>query len=194
MTPFVDYYSLLELAPTASPEAIKQAFHRLARKYHPDVAGPASQRRFQEINEAYQTLSDPQQRYAYDQRFQEERRPKPMSEPAPPGPGIVFRTSPLRPTGAQQELKQGLQQVKQALKNRQYTVAITQAEALLQQFPQDKAIQHQLALACQRLGNALIYRGDYRQAKVYLTRALDLEPDNAHLVFEVKRDLARLNL
>jgi tetratricopeptide (TPR) repeat protein len=62
-----DYYQVLELAPDAGPEEIKQAYRRLARKYHPDVSDEAeTEQRFKNIKEAYKVLSDPQLRLAYN--------------------------------------------------------------------------------------------------------------------------------
>lgn len=60
-----DYYKILGVPENASPEEIKKAYHRLAYKYHPDRAG-GDEAKFKEINEAYQTLSDPERRRQYD--------------------------------------------------------------------------------------------------------------------------------
>lgn len=66
---FIDYYKLLELPRTASSEEIKKAFRKMARKYHPDLHpdDKDAKKRFQEINEAYEVLSDPEKRAKYDQ-------------------------------------------------------------------------------------------------------------------------------
>jgi hypothetical protein len=61
-----DYYSVLEISPSASEDEIRLAFRRLARRYHPDVAGTGDVARMQRLNVAYQTLSDPARRRAYD--------------------------------------------------------------------------------------------------------------------------------
>ena len=66
---FKDYYATLGVAKTASEKEIKQAFRKLARKYHPDVnpGDKAAEARFKEINEANEVLGDPEKRKKYDE-------------------------------------------------------------------------------------------------------------------------------
>ncbi len=63
-----DYYKILELTELCTDKDIKAAYRRLARKWHPDIAGNTEEavKKFKELNEAYQTLSDRLQRYTYD--------------------------------------------------------------------------------------------------------------------------------
>jgi molecular chaperone DnaJ len=62
-----DYYEILGVPRDASDEDIKRSFRRLAQRWHPDVnTDPDADERFKEVNEAYQVLSDPQRRQAYD--------------------------------------------------------------------------------------------------------------------------------
>jgi molecular chaperone DnaJ len=63
-----DYYQVLGVPPDADADAIKKAYRKLARKYHPDVnAGdPSAEERFKSISEAYRVISDPEQRKRYD--------------------------------------------------------------------------------------------------------------------------------
>ena len=67
MSTKADYYETLGVSRDASEAEVKQAFRKLARKYHPDVSKAAdAEARFKEINEAYEILRDPQKRRAYD--------------------------------------------------------------------------------------------------------------------------------
>src|SRR5262249_25840187 len=69
MMDFKDYYSTLGVAKTATEKEIKQAFRKLARKFHPDVNpnDKAAEARFKDINEAYEVLGDPAKRSKYDE-------------------------------------------------------------------------------------------------------------------------------
>lgn len=62
-----DYYAVLGVDRKASADDIKKAYRRLARKYHPDVnSEPDAEDKFKEMGEAYEVLSDPEKRAAYD--------------------------------------------------------------------------------------------------------------------------------
>jgi curved DNA-binding protein len=99
-TDFVDHYQLLGLDPLASLDEIKAAWRRLAKKHHPDrnQGDEFAHSRFSALNEAYQVLSDPTRRSAYDREYRlkhrgrtypgsadRPRRPEPATG-APPDP------------------------------------------------------------------------------------------------------------
>ena len=66
---FIDYYKVLGVNKKATAAAIKKAYRKLARKYHPDVNpnNPEAEKKFKQINEANEVLSDPEKRKKYDQ-------------------------------------------------------------------------------------------------------------------------------
>ncbi|MFS8904078.1 DnaJ domain-containing protein [Synechococcus sp. B60.1] len=188
----MDYYAILNLSPQADSEDIKRAFRRLARQFHPDVAGEGSRERFEQIYRAYQVLSNPEERRRYDAQRQ-----------SPPSPGkgerrVVVRTTGLDSTSAEpparDSLEAGIARVKAAWRERKLPTAVALAEALLKRFPNSGEAIHILALAYQRFGNHLIQEGRHRQAEAYLRKALATEPNNRELAFEIRRDLARLGI
>ena len=66
---YKDYFQVLGVDRGADADAIKRAFRKLARQYHPDVnpGDQAAEARFKEISEAYEVLSDPDKRRKYEQ-------------------------------------------------------------------------------------------------------------------------------
>jgi DnaJ-class molecular chaperone len=83
---YKDYYKILGVEKRADAKAIKQAYRRLARKYHPDMnpGNAAAAERFKEATEAYEVLSDPEKRRRYDALGADWRR---YAEGAGPGAG-----------------------------------------------------------------------------------------------------------
>ncbi len=68
MTNYIDYYKILELQKTATEKDIKNAYRKLARKFHPDLNpnDKEAERKFKEVNEANEVLSNPEKRKKYD--------------------------------------------------------------------------------------------------------------------------------
>ncbi len=69
-----NFYRLLGVAANASPAAIRRAFRRLAKQYHPESGAGQSVEAFQELQAAYETLSDAERRQRYDETLQQVAR------------------------------------------------------------------------------------------------------------------------
>ena len=89
---FKDYYKTLGVAKGASEKDIKQAYRKLARENHTDVnsGDKNAEKRFQEINEAYEVLSDAENRKKYDQLGSQWRQGGPRRGPAGAAGGVDF--------------------------------------------------------------------------------------------------------
>lgn len=70
-----DYYKILGVSRDADESAIKKAFRKLAKQYHPDTnnGNPEAEKKFREINEAYSVLSDEGKRKEYDESQHEDQ-------------------------------------------------------------------------------------------------------------------------
>lgn len=91
-----DYYLILGVSRTESPNGIRAAFRELAKRYHPEHVGPQGARFFQEILTAYQVLSNPEKRKHYDQGlFHAEGREVDQGRPISVGTGTPL--APLVP-------------------------------------------------------------------------------------------------
>jgi len=90
--PGKDYYKILGVSRSATEKEIKQAYRRLARKYHPDVnpGDTSAEARFKEINEAHDVLSDQKKRRKYD-RFGDRWEQAEQFSEAGPGAQQGFR-------------------------------------------------------------------------------------------------------
>ena len=70
---FVDYYELLQISPNAEPETVHRVYKMLAQRYHPDNPETGDTERFVLLNQAFDTLSNPELRSSYDTLYQEHR-------------------------------------------------------------------------------------------------------------------------
>jgi curved DNA-binding protein len=88
---FKDYYKVMGVARDATEAQIKQAYRKLARKYHPDVSKEKdAEARFKEIGEAYEVLKSPEKRAAYDQLGQGHTPGQDFRPPPDWGAGFEF--------------------------------------------------------------------------------------------------------
>jgi hypothetical protein len=86
-----DYYLILGVSRPENFRAIQEAFRELAKRYHPDRAGPEGTRRFQDIQEAYEVLSNPEKRKLYNYELEQDEvkihsKPEPMFSHPPSRP------------------------------------------------------------------------------------------------------------
>jgi curved DNA-binding protein CbpA len=97
--PLPDYYTLLSISSTASVVEIRSAYKRAALKHHPDRVPadsperPARTKRFQQVNDAYYTLSDPTRRREYDEAYKWYKLNTANSSDAGPSSGTRAKTS-----------------------------------------------------------------------------------------------------
>jgi curved DNA-binding protein len=98
---FKDFYKILGVARDADADAIKKAYRRLARKYHPDVSKESdAEERFKELQQAYEVLSDPEKRQAYDRFGEHWKAGMEHGEAAAGGgygPGAFYRQEDINP-------------------------------------------------------------------------------------------------
>jgi curved DNA-binding protein len=88
---YKDYYRIMGVDRDASQDEIKRAYRKLARKYHPDVSSePDAEERFQEVQEAYEVLKDPEKRAAYDRLGQNWREGQGFEPPPGWDEGFEF--------------------------------------------------------------------------------------------------------
>ena len=88
---FKDYYKVMGVARDATEAQIKQAYRKLARKFHPDVSKePDAEARFKEVGEAYEVLRSPEKRAAYDQLGSGPRPGQDFRPPPDFGTGFEF--------------------------------------------------------------------------------------------------------
>jgi curved DNA-binding protein len=91
-----NYYKILGIRTDATPEEIKAAYRKLARKYHPDLNpnDKDANKKFQELNEASEVLSDPEKRKKYDQLGPDQQNPPHAKKPKNPKAKNSSKTGP----------------------------------------------------------------------------------------------------
>lgn len=214
-------YRLLGVTRNASFDDIKMAYRRLARKYHPDVNqdDPAATDKFRLIQQAYQILKDVDAgilpKSASPPPTSTVRSQKPASPPPPqkPAPQAQAKQAQARaastskvkievknvrqqdPLDNDPELKlklDMLRRLQDLLKQKKYVVAIAISEGMRARFPKAPEVMHWQAVAYHRWATELILGDKLREAEIYLHKALNADPSNRELCFEVRRDLERV--
>lgn len=184
----VDCYRLLGLREGAPYEAVKTAYRRLARQYHPD-ANPgdrAAQETFVRIAQAYEMLMA-------------DRAPKsPSAERSSENEaGLWSRGTPPTPLTSDERERQLKQQVylklQGLLQDHRYPRAVALVEGLAQRLPQDTEVLQWQAITYQHWARQLIQAKQEDKARVYLKKALRLVPENRTLTQELSAQLDRIS-
>ena len=68
-TPFVDHYEVLQLSQNADSDTLERVFRLMAKRYHPDNPDSGNEDTFREVHEAYEVLTDPARRAAFDVQY-----------------------------------------------------------------------------------------------------------------------------
>ena len=197
-----DCYRLLGLNSGASVAEIKASYRRLARQYHPDI-NPTDQRakdKFIALTKAYDLLVSVVQP-APTAESNQSRPSEPQDTGAigrQPLETKITRKEKPKPNAPQlsqieQQLKwRSYQQLEQSLKSQQFKRAIAVAEKLAQRLPNDPEVRQWQAIAYQSWGRQLLNEKHLDKARIYLKKALQIDPHKRSLWSEVERDFRRM--
>jgi curved DNA-binding protein CbpA len=194
-------YRLLGIPRNATLDDIKVAYRRLARKYHPDVNqdDPAASDKFRQVQEAYKMLKDADKGDLRDLSKEIFAKNQPQEVRSPPPNKIKIEVKQVNniidPINSDPELKlklDMLRRVQELLKQKKYVVAIAVVEGMNERYPNSPDVTHWQAVTYHRWSSELILKGKLREAEIYLKKALNIDSKNRELVFEVKRDLERV--
>ncbi|MEI6327951.1 MAG: J domain-containing protein [Pseudanabaena sp. ELA645] len=213
-------YRLLGIPRNATLDDIKVAYRRLARKYHPDVNqdDPSATDKFRQVQEAYKMLKDADKGDMSNavsgnsnganvwrspspstpiQTTTKKTTEPPKTPKAQPKVKVEVKqvNNQVDPINSDPELKlklDMLRRVQDLLKQKKYIVAIAVVEGMSERFPNSPEVIHWKAVTYHRWSSELILVGKLREAEIYLNKALTTDPKNRELIFEVKRDLERV--
>lgn len=167
-----NYYEVLGLPRTASQQDVKKKYHELARQFHPDRAQDKelAQRLFVQINQAYQTLIDPEKRARYDNGLL-------TTNAAAPGAKQGGSThAPASP----EQVKRWMQEANDAYLRGDRELAVKLCQRVLR-------ADHVNADAYQLMGDMFADRGQRQEALTAYRTASGLQPANLMLQNKIKR-------
>ena len=185
-------YKLLGVPRNATLEDIKLAYRRLVRKYHPDVTqnDPAATDKFRLVQEAYEMLKNANKEDLSKELFSKNNSASSTkSQPTSYSPKIKIEVNQVDSFKPKLEM---LKLVQNLLKQKKYLEAISVAEEMSANFSDSPVVIHWQAVAYHRWGSELILASNLGEAEIYLNKALNADPNNRELGFEIKRDLERV--
>jgi curved DNA-binding protein CbpA len=203
-------YQLLGICRGASLDELKAAYRSLARKWHPDLNPDDrdAHQRFITLNEAYQVLlvgitTQIERRTATNKANSSAAARSTSSTPARSTAPATNNTTAkstssttAQPAGAdrnESELKWQLYgELQSLLKQQQFLKAIVLIEGLVHHAPQDRQICQWQGIIYSQYGNQLIGQREFDKAKIYLKKALKVDPQNRQLWQEVDRLFSRI--
>jgi curved DNA-binding protein CbpA len=172
-----NYYEVLGLSRTATPQEIKKKYHELARQFHPDRAQDKelAQRLFVQINQAYQTLIDPEKRTKYDNSLLTSNGT---------APGGKHTTQPAN--ASPEQIKRWMNEANDAYLRGDRDAALKLCSRVLR-------ADHVNGDAYQLMGDMYSDRGQKQEALTAYRTASSLQPANLMLQNKVKRIEALLS-
>ena len=190
-------YQLLGICRGVSIDELKAAYRSLARKWHPDLnpGDLEAHQRFITLNQAYQLLLV---NVAAPLESQAQTRPnRSTSNSKNTTVRVTQRTAPqaatVKPRKSEQELKWQLYYELQSLvKQQQFLKAIVLIESLAHHSPQDRQVCQWQGIIYSQYGHQLVQRREFDKARIYLKKALKVDPHNRQLWQEVDRVFNRI--
>lgn len=193
-------------------EAVKLAYRRLARRYHPDI-NPNSQEahdKFIQLTQAYRALAEQvshaglgtseggeEQDFtaSADDNHLEKKPDSDILNHSARNEGLTtpqVLVNPLLSAIEQQLKQQGYEQLQQFFKEQRLPRAIALVEGLAQRMPTDVEIRQWQAITYRRWGRSLLEQGQFNKAQRYLEKSLRTDPYNKALLRELQRDFQQL--
>ncbi len=186
-------YQLLGLDRQASLDEVKSAYRALARKFHPDLNpnDAHAHQRFITLNQAYQVLIE--RKLPQPPQSTTVKTTTPPSTATTTAPKTAASESAPELTKQEAELKWQLYAELQSLLNRQqFLKAIALIEGLAQRFTLDRQICQWQGIIYSQFGHKLIERREFDKARIYLKKALKVDPHNRQLWEEVNQAFNRV--